>query len=54
MLSVKLDLCIPLYSACPIRMQLIPIIVYDIMGISMYNFRNINFYVYNVNMATYN
>ena len=53
MLSVKIELCIPLYSAYPIRMQLIPIIVYDVMGISMYNFRNINFYVCNKNMATY-
>ena len=53
MLSIKIELCIPLHSACPIRMQLIPI-VYDVMGISMYNFHNINFYVCNVNMATYN
>ena len=53
MLSIKIELCIPLYSACPIRMQLIPI-EYDVMGISMYNFHNINFYVCNVNMATYN
>ena len=54
MLSVKIELCIPLYSAYPIRMQLIPIIVYDVMGISMYSFRNINVYVCNKNMATYN
>ena len=51
MLSVKIELGIPLYS---IRMQLIPIIVYDVMSISMYNFHNISFYVFNINMATYN
>ena len=51
MLSVKIELGIPLYS---IRMQLIPIIGYDVMSISMYNFHNINFYVCNINMATYN
>ena len=50
MLSVKIELGIPLYS---IRMQLIPIIVYDVMSISIYNFHNINFYVCNINMATY-
>ena len=52
-LSVKIELCIPLHSACPIRMQLIPI-VYDVMGFSMYNFHNINVYVCNVNMTSYN
>ena len=51
MLYVKIELGIPLYS---IRMQLIPIIVYDVMSISIYNFHNNNFYVCYINMATYN
>ena len=46
MLTVNIELCIPFYAAWLIRMQLIPIIVYDVMGISMYNLCNINFYVY--------